>query len=237
MPKPKRFVLVDDRQVDWYAPALKAVDIDIKVRRLAVGDLAWTCPLGRVGVEDKPTTALMGDRVNGRLDDELRRLVEAYAIPILMVRGSPRYDASGGVIVFGTEVYDRWNHSSIDNLLLGRQLHGVYVTSVPYDNLVGERIASLYDYTQIVAPLEGVRRERQYAYLGPLSEAAECVYLILGFVGNLRNRRGVAEHLAGVCGGLAGVLALDEEQLRRRFGFSKLMASRTAAKFQELSNA
>lgn len=233
-PSKVRRVIVDDRQVKWYPAALQAAGFTVTVRRLHTGDITWSSPLGRVGVEDKPWTALLGDRRNGRLDDELRRLVEAYQIPILMVRGWPDVDDYGNMTIPWSikDHFKGWDFNGYENLLLGRQLHGVLFTRCSSED-VGARLISLFDYTQVIGPLDGVRREAAIPYLGPLSDRAECIYTILGRVSGLRDRRGTAERLAATVP-LGRFLRWEAKDFRAA-GFSKPMSQRLADKLAEMN--
>lgn len=242
-PAPKPVVVMDERQIgrsdhhSWsYQEALEGAGFDVRVRRLAAGDLCWDCPIGRVGVEDKPLAALLGDRRNGRLDDELRRLTQTYELPILMVRGSPRVDRDGRLMLPGIpgEHYGDWDFNALDNLRLGRELHGVLLAECPTDSLVGWRVRSLYEYTQVIGPLEGVRREPHFTWLGPMTARAETVYGILGLVRGIRDRRGIAERIAGTTPVKDFVRWTNEDF--RAAGFSKVMAGRLAEAVEGLNS-
>lgn len=181
-------LIYDDRQDPRFTKALDGF-FTLTKRHLDTGDYVWSGPLGRVGVEDKCFTDLVQSRNNGRLDDELRRLSEGYAFPILYVRGDVEWRGYGAP----------WTESGVNNLLLGRQMHGVYTywtrASSPIDQ--ARHLYELWEYTQKHgAGKEGVRRERKLAYAGPLGAREEVIYGILGMIGGFRNRRGVAKQIA-----------------------------------------
>ena len=189
MTKPK--LIVDKRQDERFTLAL-ADYFSITPKQLLTGDLLWSCPLGTVGVEDKWFADLTNSRRNGRLDDELRRLVTVYAVPVLFVRGD---------IDAWNTAHDTWDETSVQNLLFGRQLYGVYTYRIPggvaeFDR-AAEAISRLHTYLQQTGPaMQGVRREPLRRYSGPLNEREEIIYNVLGLVTGIRNRRGVAKQIA-----------------------------------------
>lgn len=181
-------LLVDDRQDERFTEGLRGW-FTVSVKHLGTGDLVWSSPLGRVGVEDKCFNDLVQSRNNGRLDDELRRLTAEYAVPILFVRGPVEWRGFGAP----------WTESSVNNLLFGRQLHGAYVYWTRASSYIDQAHAlhDLWEYTQThKVGKEGVRRERKLAYDGPLGAREEVIYGILGMIGGLRDRRTVAKQIA-----------------------------------------
>lgn len=184
MERPK--IIVDHRQDKAFTRALREY-FEIEMRQLKCGDLVWASPQGWVGLEDKCRADLTGSATNGRLDDELRRLVGRYEIPILFIR----HTMPGG--------YNRWDDSSVENLKLGRQFHGLYTYDArgPHSD-AAEDLKRLYDY--LARPhtngIEGVRRERRWTYQGPMGARAEVIYGILGLGPRIRDRRGVAIQIA-----------------------------------------
>lgn len=191
LPDSKPVLAVDDRQDRPWTEALREY-FAVTVKHLAAGDFVWSCPLGSVGIEDKLFSDFTQSIRNKRLDDELRRLEAAYAVPMLWVRGpvtQNHYDHSA----FG------WNEWMVSKALLGRQLHGVYTyrtleTGYPVQ---AEALWHLWDYTQkLDRGFEGVRREKKLYWAGPLTTRAETLYGILGGVGGIRNRRSAALALA-----------------------------------------
>jgi hypothetical protein len=182
-------LLVDYRQDKKFTEALR-MHFAIVEKQLAVGDLVWTCPMGTVGLEDKCIPDLIHSQSNKRLDDELRRLVDSFAVPILFVRGF--FDS-------GSRYRPPRDEASIANTLLGRQLHGVYTYQVPAaPRLAAEAVRRLYEYLQRSQAngIDGVRRARLLTFAGPLSPRAEIVYQILGMAGGVRNRRALAARIA-----------------------------------------
>lgn len=205
---------VDDRQDPRFTRALGSV-FDVRVKHLPTGDLVWSSPLGVVGVEDKCLNDLKSSRANGRLDDELRRLVERYDVPILFVRGHE------------VHLQHSWPESSYSNLMLKRQLHGVF-TWRSYANDFDEQavdLLALYKHLneQHEQGLNGVKRERHiFSFVGPMGDRAEAIYGILGRVGGVRDRRSVAYSIAKVYT-LTEFLRWDMFEAES-FGFSKHMA-------------
>jgi len=225
---------MDCRQPAWMQPHLEQHNFQVYVRRLLAGDFAWSCPFGRVGVEDKPLTALLTDRRSGRLDDELRRLVQTYAIPVLLVRGWPRIQKDGR-LWFPPHVakfYQDWTFANLDNLLFGRQMHGVYLAWCRNDASIGGRLASLYAYTQ--EPQQSPSTRPSFlSWREPLTGKALVFYTILGLVKGIRNRRAVAERLTATIP-LVEFLGWSQATIGAYLRLSPLMAGRISAMLTEL---
>lgn len=227
-------ILVDKRQASWQEAHLRGHGFDVRMCILPSADFAWSTPWGRVGIEDKPLTALVTDRRSGRLDDELRRLVAQYELPILMVRGFPDVSADGSLHWKPQEAdfRDGWTIDSLDNLLLGRQMKGVYVTWCPTDIYLGSRLTALYKYTQRRPNDESLRPQRPQVmpWLGPLTGRAELLYTLLGQVRGVRDRRELAERLAAKYT-LGQLFDLDSAGWQAE-GLTKLMAERIVSHFR-----
>lgn len=218
---------VDDRQDPKFTAAM-AEHFDVKVKHLGTGDFAWSCPLGSVGVEDKRFSDFTASLRNKRLDDELRRLTETYAVPILFVRGpivQNHYDPHP----MG------WSVDIVNKTLLGRQLHGVYTYwahDLPDYASQAWGLWSLWDYTQkLDRGFEGVRREKKLLWHGPMGSRAETIYGILGRVGGVRNRRGAALALAHHP--LSELVTWGPTEWQA-CGFTKLMSQKLTGAFGEL---
>lgn len=188
-------LIVDDRQDGRFTKALRQ-HFTVTVKHLSSGDLVWTSPLGRVGVEDKDLKDLASSLRNHRLDDELRRLVATYAIPVLLIRGGGAW----------ADRYMTLEEQSIEKLKVGRQLHGVYVYHVSREmNAAAEGLRELYDYLAYPSAqgIDGVNREKVLRFRGPLSLRAEAIYGILGMLTDkngkrvgVRDRRNIAQAIA-----------------------------------------
>lgn len=226
----KPVILVDKRQADWQENHLRGHGFDVRMVMLPAGDFAWSTPWGRVGIEDKPLSALVTDKRSGRLDDELRRLVAMYELPVLFIRGMPSVAADGSIRWLPQEAQyrDGWTIDALDNLLLGRQMKGVYVTWCPSDGYLGNRLLSLYKYTQRRPQDESLKPQRPQVmpWLGPLTGRAELLFTLLGQVRGVRDRRELAERLAANYT-LGQVLNFTVDDWKRE-GMTKLMAGRIA---------
>lgn len=230
-------ILIDTRQPPWMARKLEAMGLSVVVKPLPSGDFAWSAErFGMVGVEDKTLTGLLGDHRTGVLDDQLRRLCEDYALPILLIRGLPV--VKGGQLSFWSwteqERLGGWSHVALDNMLVGRQLRGIVVAWAATSGVAIERLLALYRYTRESAPGGPDRPPRAYLpWMGPLTGRAEVFYAILRQVPNLRNRRELATRLAAEAT-LTDLLTWGEAEYREKLGVTKLMAGRLAAAIQEL---
>lgn len=111
-------------------------------------------------------------------------------------------------------------------------MKGVYVTWCPTDQYLGERLWSLYHYTQRRPDDPSTRPQRPQVmpWLGPLTGRAELIYVMLGQVRGVRDRRELAEALASKYT-LGELLDLDEKGWKAQ-GLSKLMGGRIAAHFK-----
>lgn len=198
------------------------------MRRLTTGDIVWTCPWGTVGIEDKPLNTVLSDRRSGVLDDELRRLAETYAIPMLLIRGLPRVGRRG-MMEPGEESF-----VAFDNLLLGRQMRGILVVWCPTRSLFGERVWRLYHYTQRPTTPSQVVQRRHLPWHTRLGDKARVIYTMLGLVRGIQGRARLAEQIAATT-------PLDEfarwsaDQFQA-VGLSKLMAGRLATVFAKMGD-
>lgn len=228
-------LLVDKRQAGWQEAHLTAGGFDVRMCMLPSGDFAWSTPWGRVGLEDKPLSALVTDRRNGRLDDELRRLVDTYELPILFIRGIPKVSADGSIkwLPQEAEYREGWTIDSLDNLLLGRQMKGVYITWCPGDSYLADRLMSIYKYTLRRPQDDPMKLNRQpiMPFMGPLTGRAELIYTLLGQVRGIRDRREVSERLAAQFN-LAEILNFDTAKWQQ-VGMTKLMAGKIVETVQE----
>lgn len=210
---PAPTLVVDDRQDNRFTAALRQY-FDVHVKHLKCGDLVWSCPLGTVGVEDKSlrTGDLANSQQNKRLDDELRRLVDTYSIPVLFIRG---------------EVDRRGDPITVQNTLFGRQLHGVYTFMAPKDfDGAAEALWRLHRYLALPrnGGNDGVRRERVLSFGGPIGPRADVIYGILGMAGGVRDRRSIAQSIAQTTP-LSAFLRWDAWDFEAQ-GFTRHMASK-----------
>ena len=162
---------------------------------------------------------------NKRLDDELRRLVDSFAVPVLFIRGNAPWGNR----------YTHIGQDTLEKIKLGRQLHGVYIwqaRDVP--SLAAESLAELYDYLSKphASGIEGVRRERKLAFTGPLGPRAEVIYGILGLTTGIRDRRGAACRIAETTP-LSDFLRWSVSDFQFA-GFSPLMARKLATVIRNL---
>lgn len=216
----KPALLVDVRQDKVFTRALTE-HFTVTERTLKTGDLVWTSPLGTVGIEDKCLADLAQSQSNKRLDDELRRLVDTYAVPILFIRG---------YVDTGSKYRPSRDGPSIANTLLGRQFHGVYTYQVSdLPAYAAMALARLHGYLAQprTAGIEGVRREKRYLFNGPLGPREETIYGILGLTPGVRNRRGIAVQIAKDTP-LSAFLRWGPWEFESA-GFSRHMATKLAA--------
>lgn len=139
-------LLVDAREPSYLVALLRGEGLSVEVRELAAGDYRWQSPLGEFGLERKTAHDLLASLESGRLDDELRRLVEDVACPVLLVEGGLEYFS-------GHPGPDGWRARGVRLeavllKLLSWQFRGVYLYPLPADGRTAWFIASLYRWTQ-----------------------------------------------------------------------------------------
>lgn len=178
-------VWADDREPSYLAVLLRGEGIEVEVRRLSAGDYQWESPLGRVGVERKTVDDLLSSIASGRLDDELARLVEAVALPVLFLQGGLEYfrgrPVGGGFQAVPLDL------TAVLNKLLSWQLRGVALYPLPDDGREGIFLAGLYRWTQKERHQGVARRPRLLPNMERLPPRVE-VFAALPGVGPERAR-------------------------------------------------
>lgn len=108
-------------------------------------------------------------------------------------------------------------------------MKGVYVTWCHSDAYLGERLMSLYQYTQRRPddPTTKPQRPQVMPWLGPLTGRAELLFTLLGQVKGVRDRRELSEKLATKY--TLGQLMDMEVDAWREEGLTKLMAGKIQA--------
>jgi len=194
------------------------------VRQLGTGDLIWSAPVGRVGVELKCLRDLLTSLSEGRLDDELMRLRLTCTLAILCITDPLGYEAD---IPAGRFTFD-----SIDNMLVGRQNRGVLVARTAGEESLAQRIHSLVRYLD--RPQQKLLRPKKvhFPYMGKLTDRAEVIYALLASVKGIRDKAAIAERLAAQP--LARVFSYRYDDWRG-CGFSKLMAQRLEQHLMEVA--
>ena len=239
-----RFIIVDDRQPDWMAPQLKAHGFSPHVSRLECGDFAWRSTVwGLVGFEDKTIPDLVNSRTSGRLDSQLRRMQKQYDLSGLFIRGTiADWIARAHVIDASSKnSHDvdnpggMPNHlkdfTAIDNILLGRQLRGVFIINCQQTKQIYKRLASVYDYLERPKSKDAPVLEAHFPYIDAMTDKAEVIYRMLAAVPSIRDKRDIAERLS-VSFPLAAILGWGEDEWRAA-GFTKKMAGRLASTIGE----
>jgi len=192
-------------------------------------DVSWSSPVyGRVGVELKELADLCNSlntanqNMIPRLDDELRRLQESYALAILLAHDYAKWE----FLYKQGKTVGRWTPEIIDNILFGRELYGIMVArsrSTKGEHGIAPRLASLYHYTQ-KAPTNKLLPPRRFTYMGPMTDRAEVIFTLLSRLRGFKNKRDMAEKMADL-GSLREVMTWETEKFRE-LGMTKLMAER-----------
>lgn len=212
----------------WLKPELEDHGFKVSVKKLPAGDIWWGSPVyGRCGAEMKDVVDLLGsmDTPNAnmipRLEDELRRLQENVALPILLTHGWAKWEH------FAKDSEDtRWSLEAVDNLLFGRQLRGIYhcrARNTKGEHGLTQRLTSLWYYTQKPL-LDRLIVKRHFPYMGPMTDRAEVIYALLSHMKGLKNKRHWAEKLAAG-GSIIEIVAKEETDLLE-MGLSKMMAKK-----------
>ena len=228
-------LVLDDRQPKWMDKHLQASGFNVHVARLETADFVWDSRTwGRVGVEDKTPSDLASSRTSGRLDDQLRRLTTQFDLAFLFIRGDIKSFVTG--LHFGKkksadpdEVGGFPPHmrtfSAMDNMLIGRQMRGVMVVHCNAKKKIGDRLMSLYEYTQRPKPQDAPVFEAHYPYQGVMTDKAEVIYRMLASVPSIRGKREIAEKLAAQFP-LFNLLQWEADDWREEGGFTKKMATK-----------
>lgn len=200
---------------DAFVEELASYGYNPIVRQLETGDLVWTAPVGRVGVELKALRDLFVSLQEGRLDSELMRLRQSCVLAILCITEPLGYEADLPA--------SRFTFDSIDNMLVGRQNRGVLVARVSGEESLAQRIHSLVRYLD--RPQQKLLRPKQvhFPYMGKMTDRAEVIYSLLASVKGIRDKAAIAEKLS--VHSLAEVFSYRYDDWRG-CGFSKTMATR-----------
>ncbi len=216
-------VIVDRRQPEDTAQLLLGLDIPATVGDLKTGDEVWDSPFGLVGVEEKTWDELL--TLGDRIDDQLMRCIDSFAVPILMVKGEVRELWGKALPVkYGNPV--KIDFDRLDNNLFEWQMRGLFIKHCPQPEMRVYRLAGLWRWTTKPTHRELFARHRKMPNLGRLSARAE-VLASLPTVGIKR-----ASTLAAVASPLRAMFGWDAKAWASYLG-SKKAAERIVALLEE----
>ena len=120
--------------------------IPLVVEMMQFGDYKWEHGGVKFGIERKAKTDLLSSLTNGRINAQLRGMIDTYDVPILLIEGW--IEGHGKNVNVGKWKYQSgWNYSALFNLLLEFQMAGIFLTFSPYERETAKRIVSLYKWT------------------------------------------------------------------------------------------
>ena len=121
-------------------------EIEVVEKLMPYGDYGWVHNGMSFGIERKVNTDLLSSLTNGRINKQLRGMIEVYDVPILLIEGW--IEGHGKNVNVGKWKYQSgWNYSALFNLLLEFQMAGIFLTFSPYERETAKRIISLYKWT------------------------------------------------------------------------------------------
>lgn len=163
-------ITVDRRQPPETTQLLLGLDIPARVDTLVTGDETWESPLGSVGVEEKTWDELL--TLGDRIDDELSRCIDSFAVPVLMVLGEIREEYGLAVPTSYTSPVKK-DFDRLDNNLFEWQLRGLVLKHCPQPANRIYRLASLWRWTTKAEHRTVFVRQRKLPNLGKLGPRAE----------------------------------------------------------------
>lgn len=182
LPQPP--VIVDTRGEDETVDVVSRENLTVIPRFLDCGDLMWfaegfQCVLG---VERKRADDLVNSLPpSDRLEGQLRRMLDTYPLPILLVQGDVSRHLDH---LQRMQVECHWSKDGIDDYLLSWQLAGIFVVHCSADGL-GQRIRLLYNWSQRRTHLQP-RRTRKLLWTGPSTGRAEALAALVPGLGLAR---------------------------------------------------
>lgn len=171
--------------IDVYEPAdLKNELADIgTIVPLPTADFAWAGISGQsIGLERKDMSDLLNSFANGRLSDQLTRLVQQYDWPILLTEGfmSQTKDGTIKIGVGSQHTIRNFRYTTIQEMLLEAQMTGVFIVNSPAKWATGNLIRKLYEFSQRTDHNLLSRRIRPFQ-LG--TKVDEQTFLLMGLPG------------------------------------------------------
>lgn len=208
-------IIVDRRQPEDTAQFLLGLDIPAKVDDLITGDEVWDSPFGPVGVEEKTWDELL--TLGDRIDDQLMRCINEFAVPILMVKGEVR-ELWGKALPYAHGNPVKIDFDRLDNNLFEWQMRGLFIKHCPQPEMRVYRLAGLWRWTTKPTHRTSFARQRKMPNLKRLSARAE-VLASLPSVGIKR-----ASKLAAAAVPLRAMFGWDEKAWASYLGSKKAAA-------------
>ena len=148
-------ILIDRREqpksIERYRKALEP-DVHVGVRHLALGDAVWYGQGEKHIAEIKRVRDLLASFREGRLEDQMARLIDSDCTAYLFIVGGYGSDNHGKTVIvnqMGIATDDSgMPYSAVLNYLTSIQSLGVTVVSVPVEADEGYALAATYRYTQ-----------------------------------------------------------------------------------------
>lgn len=178
------------------------------VAPLPTGDYVWIGIHGEsIGIERKDSGDLLNSFQNGRLTDQLSRLITEYTWPILLIEGSitPTHDGFCKINYGDGYQIRNFRYVTIESMLLEAQLAGVFIVRSANKLNTVHLIKALYEFSQRPEHHLLNRRMRPFQ-IG--TKVDEQVFLLMGLPGfGEDSAKGLIETFGSPIAAMAGILA------------------------------
>lgn len=175
---------------------------------LPTGDYVWAGIHGEsIGIERKDSGDLLNSFQNGRLADQLSRLITEYTWPILLIEGSivPTHDGFCKINYGDGYQIRNFRYTTIESMLLEAQLSGVFIVRSANKITTVNLIKALYEFSQRPEHHLLNRRMRPFQ-IG--TKVDEQVFLLMGLPGfGEDSAKGLIETFGSPIAAMAGILA------------------------------
>jgi ERCC4-type nuclease len=183
--------MIPEIAVDCYEPAYFFDELkksghttDNLRMQLPTGDYVWSGTQGQsIGIERKEVSDLLSSFGNGRLTDQLSRLIDQYTWPILLVEGYLGMNPDGSVKILSAKggFHSRqFRYTTVVEILLEAQLAGAFVVPSANKYSTLHLIRSLYVLSQKTDHALLNKRSRPFQ-LG--TRVDEQTFLVMGLPG------------------------------------------------------
>jgi len=216
-------LLVDVYEPEYFRQGL--ADIGTVVA-LPTGDYVWQDAGGKsVAIERKDTGDLLTSFNNGRLTDQLQRMVAEYDFPFLLIEGVISQDSSGLIKIWqnGGQLSREFPYSMIQLMLVEAQLSGAILVNSTSKASSLTMIRKLYEWSK--RPEHNLLNRRKKPFqLG--TKIDKQVYLLMGLPGiGEDSARGLIEEFGSPIAALQGLILAPKVAMKVR-GIAKTKIDR-----------
>lgn len=198
-------ILCDTYEPFYFKDKLKDISTVVP---LPTGDYVWIGIHGEsIGIERKDSGDLLNSFQNGRLTDQLSRLITEYTWPILLIEGSitPTHDGFCKINYGDGYQIRSFRYTTVESMLLEAQLAGIFVVRSANKLTTIHMIKALYEFSQRPEHHLLNRRMRPFQ-IG--TKVDEQVFLLMGLPGiGEDSAKGLIETFGSPIAAMAGILA------------------------------